>query len=43
VCSIFFGTNPTTTTSKSRMAAGQTEYHDVPLNQAFKVVVITNT
>jgi len=43
ICSIAFGTNPTATTSKARMVAGQTEYFTVPQGQAFKVAAVTNT
>ena len=43
ICSVEFGTNPTATTSKARMAANQTEYFFIPVNQAYKVAVITNT
>lgn len=43
ICSIVFGTAPTATTSKMRLAAGQTEYFSVPLNGGYKVAVITNT
>jgi hypothetical protein len=42
VCSIKFGTNPTASATTARMAAGQIEYHGVPVNQAFKVAVIAN-
>ncbi len=43
ICSVEFGTNPTSTAAKARMAANQTEYFSVPLNSGFKVAVITNT
>lgn len=41
ICSVAFGSNPTATTSKMRMAANQTEYFAV--NAGDKVAVITNT
>jgi hypothetical protein len=41
VCSIAFGTNPTATTAKMRLAADSTEYFAVKGGQ--KVAVITNT
>lgn len=43
ICSIEFGTNPTSTAAKARMAANQTEYFQVPQGQSYKVAVITNT
>lgn len=43
ICSIAFGTNPTATTVKMRLAANQTEYFAVPLGQSYKVAVISNT
>lgn len=43
ICSVFFGTSPTATTSKRRMNAGDTEYFGVPVGSAYKVAVITNT
>jgi len=43
ICSIEFGATPTAAATTARMAAGQTEYYAVPLGQAFKVAVITNT
>jgi hypothetical protein len=43
ICSIEFGTAPTATTAKSRMAANQTEYFAVPANKDYKVAVISNT
>jgi len=43
ICSIAFGTSPTATTSKMRLAAGQTEYFSVPANAGYKVAVITNS
>lgn len=43
ICSIAFGANPTATTVKMRLAAGQTEYFSVPKGQSYKVAVITNT
>jgi len=42
ICSIKFGVNPTASATTARMAAGRTEYHGVPLGQAYKVAVITN-
>src|SRR5574343_1500902 len=41
ICSIAFGSNPTATTSKLRLAANQTEYFGV--RPGDKVAVITNT
>ena len=41
ICSITFGANPTATTSKPRLAAGNTEYFAVIPGQ--KLAVITNT
>jgi hypothetical protein len=43
ICSITFGTNPTATATKARMAAGSVEYFGVPVGLAYKVAVITNT
>lgn len=43
VCSVEFGTNPTATTSKMRMAANQTEYFTIPPNSGWKLAVISNT
>ena len=43
ICSIEIGTNPTATTSTRRLAANTTEYFAVPMGQAYKVAVITNT
>ncbi len=43
ICSIAFGTNPTATTTKMRMVAGQTEYFGVPNNVSYKVAAVTNT
>ena len=43
ICSILFGTNPTATTSKMRMVAGQTEYFAVPVGASYKVAAVTNT
>lgn len=43
ICSVEFGTNPTATSTKARMAANQTEYYSVPTGSLFKVAVITNT
>ena len=43
ICSIAFGTNPTATATKARMAANSVEYFGVPLGQSYKVAVITNT
>jgi len=42
ICSLAWGTSPTATTSKMRMAAGQTEYFAVP-QTGYKVAVISNT
>jgi hypothetical protein len=39
VCSLKFGTNPTASATTARIAAGQTEYHGVPVDRAYKVVV----
>jgi hypothetical protein len=41
ICSIMFGNNPTATTTKMRLVAGQTEYFRV--NPTDKVSVISNT
>jgi hypothetical protein len=41
ICSISFGSSPTATATKARMAAGQTEYYAVKGGD--KVAVITNT
>ncbi len=41
ICSYAFGANPTATSSKPRMAAGQTEYFAV--TPGHKVAIITNT
>lgn len=41
ICSIAFGSNPTATTAKLRMAANQTEYFAVRAGD--KVAVISNT
>jgi hypothetical protein len=43
ICSVAFGTAPTATAVKMRMAAGATEYFAVPVGQSYKVAVITNT
>jgi hypothetical protein len=43
ICSISFGTNPTATATKRRMAANGVEYFGVPAGQSYKVAVITNT
>ncbi len=43
ICSIAFGSNPTATTAKMRMVAGQTEYFGVPTNVSWKVAAVTNT
>lgn len=43
ICSVLFGTNPTATTAKRRMIAGQSEYFSVPQGQSYKVAAITNT
>ena len=43
ICSIKFGTNPTAATTNARMAAGQTEYFQVPETGTYKVSVIANT
>jgi hypothetical protein len=43
ICSITFGTNPTATATKARMAANGVEYFGVPVGQSYKVAVITNT
>jgi len=40
ICSIAVGSNPTATTGKARMAAGQTEFQAV--NPGDKIAVITN-
>ena len=47
ICCIQFGTNPTAVaigaSMTTRMAAGQTEYHAVPLAAGFKVAAILST
>ncbi len=43
ICSVEFGTNPTASATKARLAANQTEYFTVPQNSNMKVAVITNT
>lgn len=43
ICSILFGTDPTATAAKARMAANATEYFGVPQGTSYKVAVITNT
>lgn len=43
ICSVEFGTNPTASATKARMAANQTEYFTVPGGGTYKVAVITNT
>ncbi len=43
ICSVAFGTAPTATAAKMRMAANTTEYFGVPPSGLFKVAVITNT
>ena len=43
ICSIEFGTNPTATTAKARMAANQTEYFAVDAGTSMIVAGITNT
>lgn len=43
ICSVKFGTAPTATATTRRMQAGDIEYFGVPVGQAFKVAVITNT
>jgi hypothetical protein len=42
-CSVAFGTNPTATATKMRLAANTTEYFSVPLGASYKVAVITNS
>jgi hypothetical protein len=46
VCCIQFGTNPTAVAigagMTTRMAAGQTEYHAVPLGAGFKVAAVAS-
>lgn len=41
ICSILFGANPTATTAKQRLAAGQTQFHAV--TPGLKVSAISNT
>lgn len=41
ICSILVGTNPTATATKTRLAANQTEYYALRL-QDQKIAVITN-
>lgn len=43
ICSVEFGTSPTATAAKARMAANQTEYFTIPQSSNMKVAVITNT
>ena len=47
ICCIEFGTNPTAVaigaSMTTRMAAGQTEYHAVPLGGGFKVAAVLST
>ena len=43
ICSVEFGTNPTTTSAKARLGANQTEYYSVPMGFSYKVAVITNS
>ena len=43
ICSISVGTNPTATTATMRLAADAPEYFNIPLGQAFKIAVISNT
>ena len=43
ICSVLFGTDPTATAAKKRMAANQTEYFAVPAGGTHKVAVITNS
>lgn len=43
ICSVLFGTAPTAAATDQRLAANQTQFHAVPMGQAFKVSVITNT
>lgn len=43
ICSVEFGTAPTATAAKARMAAGETRYFGVPQGQSYKVAVITNS
>lgn len=43
ICSVEFGTNPTATATKRRLAANTTEYFSVPIGASYKIAVITNT
>jgi hypothetical protein len=43
ICSLIFGASPVATTSHPRMAAGQTEYHGVPVGASYKVSAVSNT
>lgn len=43
VCSVEFGTNPTATASKARLAANVDRIVGVPMGAGFKVAAITNT
>jgi hypothetical protein len=44
VCSVLFGTNPTSIAATSpRMAANQTEYFSVPVGAGYKVANIATT
>lgn len=43
ICSVAFGTNPTAAATNKRLPANAIEYFQIPLGQAYKVAVITNT
>lgn len=43
ICSVAFGTNPTATATKMRMAQNESVLFSVPEGQSYKVAVITNT
>src|SRR5262245_28886402 len=47
ICCVEFGTNPTAAAigagMTTRMVAGQTEYHAVPLGGSFKVAAVLST
>ena len=43
ICSIAFGATPVATTTKTRMAANQTEYFGVPRGAGWSVSVVSNS
>jgi hypothetical protein len=42
ICSIAIGLSPTAAATATRLAANQTEYHSVAVNQGHTIAVITN-